>query len=356
MSWNPEVSYDALPLLPPPGDLETKRVLKKAIEAREILARFDAQASALPNPAVLINVIPLLEAQASSEIENIVTTTDELFEATAYQSGAAPAAREALRYRSALRMGFDEIGERPITERTTARLCSAIRGHEVSFRRGEVYIGDSLAGQRIYTPPATPQVIERLLDNWATFINEPSDLDPLVMMAVAHYQFEAIHPFDDGNGRTGRIVNVLMLCEAGLLQLPLLYLSRYIIESKDEYYRLLRGVTSSNGWEEWILYMLEGVRVTAVRSIELVEQVQAVRDEVIDEVRRVLRSANSDLVDVLMEQPYSRARDVVERCGVTRQTATRWLRDLTEAGALAQLKAGRETLFVNRQLMDVLRP
>jgi Fic family protein len=356
MAWNPEMPYDALPLLPPAGELETKRVLKKAIEAREVLARFDALASALTNPAVLINVIPLLEAQASSEIENIVTTTDELFEATAHQSGATPAAREALRYRSALRMGFDEIGKRPITERTTARLCSAIRGHEVSFRRGEVYIGDSVAGRRIYTPPATPQAIEGLLDNWAAFVNEPSDLDPLVTMAVAHYQFEAIHPFDDGNGRTGRIVNVLMLCDAGLLHLPLLYLSRYIIESKDDYYRLLLGVTSSDGWEDWILYMLEGVRVTAVRSIELVEQVQAVRGEIIDAVRHALRSANSDVVEVLMEQPYCRVRDVVERCGVTRQTAARWLRDLVDAGALAEVKAGREAMFINRQLMDVLRP
>jgi Fic family protein len=356
MAWNPEVPYDALPLLPPVGELETKRVLKKAIEAREVLARFDALASALPNPAVLINVIPLLEAQASSEIENIVTTTDELFEATAHQSGATPAAREALRYRSALRMGFDEIGKRPITERTTARLCSAIRGHEVSFRRGEVYIGDSVAGRRIYTPPATPQAIAGLLDNWATFVNEPSDLDPLVAMAVAHYQFEAIHPFDDGNGRTGRIVNVLMLCDAGLLHLPLLYLSRYIIESKDDYYRLLRGVTSADAWEDWILYMLEGVRVTAVRSIELVEQVQTVRGEIADAVRHALRSASSDVVELLMEQPYCRVRDVVERCGVTRQTAARWLRDLVDTGALVEVKAGRVAMFINRQLMDVLRP
>lgn len=356
MPWNPDVPYDALPLLPPLGELETKRVLKKVIQAREALARFDAHASALPNPAVLINVIPLLEAQASSEIENIVTTTDELFEATVFQSGASPAAREALRYRSALRMGFEEIGERPITERTAARLCSALRGHEVPIRRGEVYIGDSLVGKRIYTPPAAPRAIERLLDNWAVFINEPSSLDPLVRMAVAHYQFEAIHPFDDGNGRTGRIVNVLMLCAAGLLHLPLLYLSRYIIESKDEYYRLLRGVTASSDWEEWIHYMLEGVRVTALRSTELVEQIQVVRDQTVDEVRRVLRSANSDLVDVLMEQPYCRVRDVVERCAVTRQTAARRLRDLVDTGALAEVKAGRESLFINKRLMDVLRP
>lgn len=347
--------HDALPLLPPRVVIETTPVLKKAIEARDSLARFDALASALPDPAVLINAIPLLEAQASSEIENIVTTTDELFEATAFQSGATPAVREALRYRSALRIGFDELDGRPLTERTVARLCSVIRGHEVSIRRGEVYIGDRGTGERIYTPPAGPRVIGRLLDNWAAFVNEPSGLDPLVRMAVAHYQFEAIHPFDDGNGRTGRIVNVLMLCSAGLLHLPLLYLSRYIIESKDEYYRLLRAVTASGAWEDWILYMLEGVRATAARSIDLVGRVQAVRGEVIDAVRAALRAADIGLVDVLMEQPYCRVRDVVERCGVTRQTATRWLRDLVGAGVVSEIRAGREVLFVNGGLMDVLR-
>lgn len=258
MAWNPDEPYDTLPLLPPGVEVETRRVLKATIEARDALARFDARARALPNPTVLINAIPLLEAQASSEIENIVTTTDELFSAVATDSTASPAVREALRYRTALRAGFDQVGRRPLSARTAAEVCTVIRGHDEGFRRGEVFIGDPRSRRRVYTPPAGREVLELLLDNWSVFLNEPSELDPLVRMAAAHYQFEAIHPFTDGNGRTGRIMNILMLCDAGLLHLPLLYLSRYVIETKDEYYRLLGRVTSDGAWEEWVLYMVEG--------------------------------------------------------------------------------------------------
>ena len=253
MAWNPEEPYNSLPLLPPKGEMETHRVLKATIEARAALARFDARARALPNPTVLINAIPLLEAQASSEIENIVTTTDELFSAVATDSTASPAVREALRYRTALRVGFDQVGSRPLTAGTAAEVCTVIRGHDEGFRRGEVFIGDPRSRRRVYTPPAGRESLEKLLDNWSAFLNEPSGLDPLVRMAVAHYQFEAIHPFTDGNGRTGRIMNILMLCDAGLLHLPLLYLSRYVIETKDEYYRLLGLVTSDEAWEEWLI-------------------------------------------------------------------------------------------------------
>lgn len=356
MEWNPERAYDDLPPLPPGIELETKRVLKATIQAREALARLDARASALPNPTVVINSIPLLEAQASNEIENIVTTTDELFEAAAIDGDASPAAREALRYRTALRAGFEELATgRPITAHMAARLCSEIRGHDVTFRRGEVFIGDPALRRRVYTPPARPEAMDKLLGNWSSFINEPSDLDPLVRMAAAHYQFEAIHPFHDGNGRTGRIVNVLMLCAAGLIRLPLLYLSRFIIEHKDEYYRLLNAVTSEAAWEEWVLYMVEGVRSTSLHTIDLVERIEGVQDEVLAAVRSANRAANSDLVAVLMEQPYCRIRDVAARCDVTRQTAVKWLRELENAGVLMELKVGREALFINTRLMDVLR-
>ena len=356
MTWRPEVPYNELPLLPPPNELETHRVLKATIGAREALARLDARAGALPNPAVLINAIPLLEAQASNEIENIVTTTDELFEAAAYDLDASPAAREALRYRTALRVGFDELSSgRPLTAHTAARLCSEIRGHEVVFRRGEVFIGDPVQRRRVYTPPAEAAALDALLSNWSSFVNEPSELDPLVRMAAAHYQFEAIHPFHDGNGRTGRIVNVLMLCAAGLLRLPLLYLSRFIIENKDEYYRLLNGVTSAEAWEEWVIYMVDGVRSTSQHTLFLVDQIEEVQGVVATAVRSVLRSADADLVAVVMEQPYCRIRDVAARCGVTRQTAVRWLRGLEETGVLTEVRVGREVLFINAALMDVLR-
>jgi Fic family protein len=354
MAWNPEEPYNSLPLLPPRGEVETKRVLKATIEARDALARFDARARALPNPTVLINAIPLLEAQASSEIENIVTTTDELFSAMATDTAASPAVREALRYRTALRVGFDQVGVRPLTAGTAAEVCTVIRGHDEGFRRGEVFIGDPRSRRRVYTPPAGRESLEKLLDNWSAFLNEPSDLDPLVRMAVAHYQFEAIHPFTDGNGRTGRIMNVLMLCDAGLLHLPLLYLSRYIIETKDEYYRLLGLVTSDEEWEQWVLYVVEGVRSTSVRTVGLIERIEEVQAALVDEVRRVLGSVNHDLVALLMEHPYARSRDVMERCEVSRPTAAKWLRALVATGALHEMRVGREVLFINVEMMRVL--
>ncbi|MGO1316562.1 MAG: Fic family protein, partial [Cellulomonadaceae bacterium] len=194
----------------------------------------------------------------------------------------------------------------------------------------------------------------RLLDNWSEFLNEPSDIDPLTRMAVAHYQFEAIRPFTDRNGRTGRIMNVLMLCDAGLLHLPLLYLSRYIIETKDEYYRLLRLVTSEAAWEDWVLYIVESVRVTSSRSRELIDRIEAVQAGVLEAVRDAVGVANHDFVALLMEHPYARSRDVMERCGVSRPTAVKWLRALVERGTLGESRIGREVLFINRPLMTVL--
>lgn len=347
--------HNGLPLLPPAVELESHAVLKATIAARAALARFDARAQALPNPTVLINAIPLLEAQASSEIENIVTTTDELFTAAVTDVGATSATREALRYRTALYAGWETIGRRPLTAATAEQVCMVIRGHDEGVRRGEVFIGDPVSRQRIYTPPAGREVLSRLLDNWSEFVNARTDIDPLVRMAVAHYQFEAIHPFTDGNGRTGRILNVLMLCDAGLLQLPLLYLSRYIIETKDEYYRLLRAVTLDGAWEQWVTYIVRGVEATAERTTTVVEGVSEVQDELLAVIREAVGSANHDLLTVLMEQPYARMRDVVDRCGVSRPTASRWLRALVGVGALREVRVGREVLFVNSSLMNVLR-
>ncbi|MCL1897522.1 MAG: Fic family protein [Micrococcales bacterium] len=355
MAWNPELPYNSLPLLPPPVDLETRDVLKQAITAREALARFDARANALPNPTVLINAIPLLEAQASSEIENIVTTADELFAATALSASATPAAREALRYRSALQAGWEQVGKRPLTATIAAQICAAIRGFDEGFRQGEVYIADMAKQVRIYTPPLNPDALRQLLENWTWWINHPSDLDPLVRMAVAHYQFEAIHPFTDGNGRTGRIMNVLMLCDAGLLRLPLLYLSRYIIETKDQYYQLLRGVTSDGNWRQWVSYILEGVRVTALQTTRIVDAIDLVQSELLDQMRGLFGSANHDLLTVLMEQPYCRTRDVMEVAGVSRPTAVKWLRSLVAAGTFEELRTGRDVLYINLPMMAVLR-
>lgn len=356
MAWNPESPYNTLPELPPRSEIESRAVLKAVISAREVLGRLDASARSLPDPSILINAIPLLEAQASSEIENIVTTTDELFSASSAVAGEiTPATREALRYRSALHAGFLELADRPLTARTTTTICSILQGHDVAVRTGPVYITDAISGQRAYTPPDNRLDLERLLDNWTLFINEQGDLDPLVTMAVAHYQFEAIHPFTDGNGRTGRIVNVLMLCAAGLLHLPVVYPSRTIIETKSEYYRLLRAVTAEGAWEEWVLYMVKSLTASAERTLALVSGISALESTLAIEVREVLGTANRDLVLLLMEQPYVRMKDVVGRCGVTRQTAARWLKPLVERRVLSDVRVGREVIFINEPLMDLLR-
>jgi Fic family protein len=218
-----------------------------------------------------------------------------------------------------------------------------------------VFIGNPVTHARAYTPPATREVIVKLLDNWSVFVNGSDNLDPIVRMAVAHYQFEAIHPFTDGNGRTGRIMNVLMLCDAGLLSLPVLYLSRHIIETKDEYYHLLEAVTSDGAWEDWITYLVSGVEETARRSLTIVDGITTVQHTLMTTIRTAVGSANHDVLAVLMEQPYVRARDIMRRCAVTRQTASRWLHVLEDAGVLSHVKVGREVLFVNLPLMAVLR-
>jgi Fic family protein len=356
VTWNPDEPYNALPEIPPAIELETRAVLKATIEARDLLGRLDASARALPNASVLINAIPLLEAQASSEIENIVTTTDELFSAAhADDPASSPAAREALRYRTALRRGFERIRARPLTSSTAIEVCTTLHGHDVEVRTGAVYIGDPASGHRTYTPPDRPRDLSRLLENWTEFVNAPSHLDPLVRMAVAHYQFEAIHPFTDGNGRTGRILNVLMLCDAGLLHLPVLYLSRHIIETKDEYYRRLTAVTAGGAWEDWARYMIEAVRSTAARTLDLVRRITDVETELVELTRAALGAANHDVIAVLMEQPYARTRDVIARSHVSRPTATKWLKELVSHGVLQELRVGREVLYINTRLMDVLR-
>jgi len=328
-------------------------VLKATIASRAALAELDARSRALSNPAILVGTIPMLEARASSEIENIVTTTDELFVAAATDDGT-PSTREALRYRHALSTGLETLGTRPLTAATAGVVCAAIRGHDEGFRRGEVYIGDPATRRRIYTPPAGREALSALLDNWSSYLNDADDVDPLVRMAVAHYQFEAIHPFSDGNGRTGRIMNVLMLCDAGLLDLPLLYLSRYIIETKDDYYRLLLEVTSDGAWEPWLLYMLEGVRSTSVWTLGIVDRIEAVHREVVDTLRGVLGVVNQDFVELLMARPYVRSVDVMSACGVSRPTAVKWIRLLENAGLVGEVSVGRNVLYLNKPLMKVL--
>ncbi len=357
MTWTADVPYNDLPLLPPHGDVETKSVMRATVGARVRIAALDQAAKRVPNPMVLVNSISLLEAQASSEIENIVTTTDELFRFAAEPvSAASPETKETMRYREALFAGLASVGERPLSVSTAVEVCTIIQRREMNVRRlpGTI-IGDRATRRAIYTPPSGESVIREKLSNWASYLHADDEVDPLVRMAVAHYQFEAIHPFEDGNGRTGRILNVLQLVDEGLLSLPILYLSRYIIRNKDDYYRLLLDVTRDGAWEPWIMFILEGIEQTATETLAKIDGIQALQAEVKEQIRlHTTAGSNSDLLDVLFENPYARIRDVVERCGVSRPTATAWLNALVDNGVLADVKVGRDRLFINVRLMNVL--
>lgn len=355
--WNPEQPYDDLPPLPPAVDLESKSVLKQCIAARTALAELKGVAELLPNQGMLINTLPLLEARASSEIENIVTTTDRLFQFRNFGAQADAATKEALRYGQALLEGFRSLAGHPLSTRTAEEVCSQIKGMEMRVRR---IPGTALANDRtgavIYTPPVGEDRLRGLLANWETFLHGHAELDPLVRMAVAHYQFEAIHPFTDGNGRTGRVINSLFLISENLLTLPILYLSRFIILHKEDYYRLLLDVTREQAWEPWILYILHAVEETAVWTTRKIDAIRRLSIHTIDHVRRSAAKIYSrELVELIFEQPYCRIQDVSEATGIAaRQTASRHLKHLVAIGVLEEMAFGREKLFIHPKLMSLL--
>lgn len=356
MSWSPEVPFNNLPALPPPGlDLEPKRVLKATIEARTAVATLAQAGQLLPNPNILIHAVPLLEAQASSEIENIVTTADELFK-YADSGGGDHATKEALRYRNALFAGVESIRSRPLTATTATQVCSALHGREMDIRTVPgTRIANPTTQQIVYAPPEGADLIREKLSDWDRFVHAGDELDPLVRMALAHYQFEAIHPFQDGNGRTGRVINILMLIEAGLLNEPILYLSRAIIARKNDYYRLLRAVTADGAWIEWILYMLDVIRESATSTTRKIGAIRGCQEDIADRARVATTGGrDAQFLQVLFEQPYCRINAVAERCDVSRQTASSWLHALVGAGLLSDVKVGRELLFVNNEFMNVL--
>jgi Fic family protein len=354
--WRAERPWNSLPKLPPAVELETKPVLKQCVAARAALAGLQQAAALIPNPAILINTLPLLEARASSEIENIVTTADKLFRHLQAEAGADPATREALRYRAALLEGYKSLKTRPLATRTAEAVCTLIKGVEMTVRRVPgTTLTQGASGTVIYTPPEGEDLLRGLLANWERFLHEEESLDPLVRMAVAHYQFEAIHPFLDGNGRTGRVLNSLFLVGEGLLDLPILYLSRYIIGRKADYYRLLLAVTREGAWEPWILYMLRGVEETAAWTTAKIGAVRKLSADTAAIARRRLPKIYSrELVDAIFEQPYCRIANLVDAGIAGRQAASRYLKALAGIGVLREKAVGREKLFVNPRLMTLL--
>jgi Fic family protein len=354
--WQPNRPYNELPLLPPASELETRAVLKRCITARAAVAELKQAAELIPNQTMLINTIPLLEARDSSEIENIVTTTDQLFQHAQGDGLADAATREALRYRSALHRGYRHLALRPMSTATAVEICRTIKGVEMDIRRTPgTQLANDRTGEIIYTPPEGEDRLRDLLANWERFLHNETDLDPLIRMAVGHYQFEAIHPFSDGNGRTGRVLNVLYLIQEGLLTLPILYLSRHIIANKADYYRLLLDVTRHGAWEPWLVFMLQAIEETAGWTTAKIAAIRALAEHTTRHVReRLPKIYSRELVDVIFEQPYCRIFNLVEKDIAQRQAASRYLKDLAALGVLREMQSGKEKLFIHPKLMQLL--
>lgn len=358
-NWKPDIPYNDLPPLPPKQDIESKTILKRCITARASLARLKQAAELIPNQAMLINTLPVMEARASSEIENIVTTTDKLFQSLQMDTERQdPATKEALQYRTALFSGYESLASRPLCTQTAIMVCNAIKHpYEMAIRKtGGTALKGGNSGNVVYTPPEGEETIRGKLANWERFIHESGDLDPLIIMAAAHYQFEAIHPFTDGNGRTGRILNSLLLIEKGLLDLPILYLSRYIIENRADYYRLLLGVTERQDWESWIIYILDGVADTADWTVSKIDAIRRLFEQTRQHIRTHAQGIYThELVNLLFEQPYTRIANL-EAAGIAkRQTASKYLKELSDIGVLQEIAIGRDKLFIHPRLMELLR-
>ncbi|HEZ3124334.1 protein adenylyltransferase Fic [Neisseria meningitidis] len=358
-NWKPDIPYNDLPPLPPKQDIESKTILKRCITARASLARLKQAAELIPNQAMLINTLPVMEARASSEIENIVTTTDKLFQSLQMDTERQdPATKEALQYRTALFAGYESLTSRPLCTQTAIMVCNAIKHpYEMAIRKtGGTALKGGNSGNVVYTPPEGEETIRGKLANWERFIHESGDLDPLIIMAAAHYQFEAIHPFTDGNGRTGRILNSLLLIEKGLLDLPILYLSRYIIENRADYYRLLLGVTERQDWESWIIYILDGVADTADWTVAKIDAIRRLFEQTRQHIRTHAQGIYThELVNLLFEQPYTRIANL-EAAGIAkRQTASKYLKELSDIGVLQEIVIGRDKLFIHPRLMELLR-
>ncbi len=358
MSLDSDRPYNSLPSLPPHGvPLETVQVLRQAVAASRELAELKGAGNIIPNQNILIKAVVLQEARLSSEIENILATKDELYRAATDASSASPQTREVLRYQQALWGGFEKLRERPLSTNLFIDLAEMIKGKQMGIRR---LPGTRLAGsggRSIYTPPEGEERLQGLLANLEQFIHdEQSGLDPLIRLPVMRYQFETIHPFSDGNGRTGRIMNILYLVERGLLELPVLCLSRYIVRHKRDYYEGLRRVTREQAWEDWILFMLRGIKETARETRELIQQIADLMEET-EEISRAKtpKAYSKELIKLIFEQPYCRIRFLEQRGLAKRQTASTYLKAFAEADLLHPVKAGREVYYINERLLQVLK-
>jgi len=358
-NYNPERPYNELPLLPPDTDLETKAVLKKLITSSRALSELKGAITNLPNPTLFIDTIHLQEAQASSAIENIMTTQDELYMASiAEKKYHNPAIKEVMHYKDALWFGFQEIEKRPfLTTNLFIKITQIIKENTASIRNASgTQLKNPATGTVIYTPPEGEQIIREKLKNLEDFIHADDRLDPLIKMAIIHYQFEAIHPFFDGNGRTGRIILLLYLKIAGLLNLPALYLSNYITKNKAAYYKNLRKVTEEGNWEDWIMYMLDMVEETSLKGRKQIIAIEALMQSMGAEIQESLPKVYSKgLVEALFRLPYTKRQQLEAEGLASLKTIGNYLIALEEKGFLKSTTVGKEKIYINYRLVAILR-
>lgn len=352
-----EIPFDKLPLLPPKVELETKRVLLKIISASRALAQLNGALINLPNPKLFLDTIHLQEAKASSEIENIITTNDDLYKSlVAEKKFENRATKEVLSYKKALWIGLERLESRPfITTNLCIEIVQCIKQNSAGIR---VTPGTTLAnnqGELVYTPPSGENIIREKLANLEKFVNQDDVLDPLIKMALMHYQFEAIHPFADGNGRTGRILLLLYLKMVKLLDIPAIFLSEYIIRNKMEYYKKLRNVTENEDWESYILYMLDMIENSAKKGLVNLEKVTTLMGKMAEEIKIELPKVYSkDLIEIIFRLPYTKRQFLIDAGLGTPKTVGNYLISLEEKGFLKSVRLGKEKLYLNHQLMKLL--
>lgn len=347
-----------LPLI---RDIETKLVLRKTASAHKALAELKGIIGSIPNENILLETLTLQEARESSAIENIISTIDEVYQSNLFTNQfVSPAAKEVHMYARALRTGFELVKKTGLlTNNHILQIQSQVEMNSAGFRKipGTKLLNDK-TGKVVYTPPQDAETILALMHNLEIFINDDSvsDLDPLIKMAIIHHQFESIHPFYDGNGRTGRIINILYLVQKELLHLPVLYLSRYIIRRKNDYYRLLQDVRDTGEWEEWLLFMLEGIEQMATEAVKLISELKQLMQAYKLQIRKQFPKIYSqDLINNLFKYPYTKIEFIQKDLQVSRNTAIRYLEALVADGLLVKHKLGRENFYLNRKLFDLLK-
>jgi Fic family protein len=358
-NFNRNQPYNDLQNLPPELNLETPALLKANIKASRLLAELKGYCETLPNPLLLLNTVILQESRDSAAIENIVTTQDELYKAVAEtdeEKNLSSETKEVLLYRQALYSGLELMQNRGLTTNTIIAVMQKLKNTSTEVRKiTGTKLHNPITQEVIYTPPEGEALIRDKLSNLEKFINSNEDIDPLIKMALIHYQFEAIHPFTDGNGRTGRILNVMFLMQQNLLTKPVLFLSSFIMKQKNDYYRLLREVTEKQNWHDWILYILEAVATTSAATLRKIEQIQKLKEEMTHLVKDALQdSYTKELVELIFSHPYIKIANLEKHKIVKRQTASIYLQKLTKADVLHQIKIGRENYFINHRLMAIL--